>query len=64
MCTRDLSDLRERTGGEVGGEAGWGSADAIVAKEQTLIRKGKGQKISRSCHTPDEIHHGAVHGDG
>lgn len=45
----------------MGGEVGWGSADAIETKEQTLIRKkGKGQKISRSWLTLDETYHGAV----
>lgn len=49
----------------MGGEAGWGSADAIETKEQTLIRKkGKGQKISRSWLLLDEMHHGAVYNDG
>ena len=59
MCTCDLSDLSGRTGREVGREAGWGSADVVEAKEQTLVRKkGKGQEIGRSWRIPDEIHHG------
>lgn len=61
VCTCDLSDLSGRTGWEVGRGAGWGSADAIEAREQTLVRKkGKGPKISRSWHVLDEIHHGVV----
>lgn len=48
-----------------GGEAGWGSADAIETKEHTFIRKkGKGQKISRPWLLLDERHHGAACDDG
>lgn len=49
----------------MGRAAGWGSADAVEAKEQTLVRKkGKGQETSRSWRIPDEIHHGAVQDQG